>query len=186
MLAGREKKRAASTSCLSLPASSSIIWSLSSVTGRFKPGKNAIPPVSSNRMRINPPESLCVDADLTPSVLDRLHFLASVAVETNCIRERQLRKGLEHHVVTHSRVNQGLVPDAARLLPGKASEVGRNEVEGMVRDATVNMHSAVVLNRVDEIPHMFWLWVFAEHWIVICAARVFHRAQGYSLNVGRK
>ncbi len=50
-------------------------------------------------------------------------------------------------------VSSRVVPESARLLPGVAAEGGGGQVEGMVGDAGVDVHTAVVAAGADVVLH---------------------------------
>ena len=56
----------------------------------------------------------------------------------------------------------------------------------MVRDSGVNVHASVVLRGVDIMRHVGRLGIVAKNWIIVCAARRFHRTQRNPLDALRK
>src|SRR5919198_1307066 len=76
-------------------------------------------------------------------------------------------------------VEERLVPDLPRPLPGGPAECRRGEVEGVVGDAGVGVHAAIVLDRVHVVTHVGRLAVAFEG-----GSGSLHRAQRDTLERG--
>ena len=90
-----------------------------------------------------------------------------------------LEAGVESKRVVDGRV----IPDLAGLLPGETAQCGGEPEEGVVRDAGVDVHAAVVVRGVHEVVHVRRLRVLAEHRVVVRRSRRLHRAQGHPVDV---
>ncbi|OEI69054.1 hypothetical protein Cus16_0883 [Curtobacterium sp. ER1/6] len=75
------------------------------------------------------------------------------------------------------RRGEGVPPDGAGALPRVSADRGGGQVEGVVRDAGVQVHPAGVLGRLDVVGHRRRLRVPAEHRVVVGGARGPHRPQ---------
>jgi len=75
-----------------------------------------------------------------------------------------------------------LPPDVRRLLPGVATHGVGEQGEGLVRDAAVDVHAAVVARAAVELAVVVGLRVLAQLRIVVGGARGDHRTQGDALD----
>src|SRR5215212_5787058 len=124
------------------------------------------------------------DPNLRPGIDDSLPLGTAGAVEDRGIRGRPTGEGLKSRVRADPRVAQRLVPDTPGPLPSIPAELCGDEVEGMVWDPRVDMHSTLVLEGTNEIAHVRRLGVFPEHWVVERGARRLHRAERIAVEAG--
>ena len=84
-------------------------------------------------------------------------------------------------------VRSGLRSASYQMLPGRlprpAAEAGGEQVERPVRDARVDVHAAVVLERAHVVAHVAGLRVLAEPRVVVGGAGRLHRAQRVALEL---
>ena len=78
----------------------------------------------------------------------------------------------------------GVDPDLTGDLPGVATQGGGHDVEGLVGDAGVDVHAAVVVGGVDVAAHVGRLGVLAQAGVVVGGAGRGHRAQGHAVDPG--
>ncbi len=97
--------------------------------------------------------------------------------------DRKSGEGLEV-AVGADVTGDGVEPDLAGGLPGVAAEGGRNDVEGLVGDAGVDVDAAVVVLGVDVVTHVARLRVLAQARVVVGRAGGSHRADRHTLDVG--
>src|SRR5215216_1547122 len=81
----------------------------------------------------------------------------------------------ERRVGFQPGVTQRCIPYETSSLPGVPAHLGGSEVEGLVRDAGVDVHATVIVDGVDEVVHVRWLPVPFES-----GPRLLHGAQRFS------
>src|SRR5215216_5670273 len=94
------------------------------------------------------------DAHILPGVPHGGRLPASLALEALRRRDAQPSESGEARVAAQGRVAQRLVPDASGHLPRVAADLRGREVEGVVRYARVDVHAAVVADRLDVVVHV--------------------------------
>src|SRR5215213_1397491 len=123
-----------------------------------------------------------VDADRTPRVANSHRLFASSAIELLGRARGQSREAEEADSGPDSRAQQCRIPDLPGTLPAVPLQRGRDQVEGMVGDAGVDVDPAIVRGRDDIVTHVRWLRVLAEHRVVIGRAGCGHRPQRHALD----
>src|SRR5207245_892434 len=69
------------------------------------------------------------------------------------------------------------IPNAACLFPGKPANLRSSEKERMIWNARIDVHTAVVVSRVQIIRHVGRLRILPELRIVVSRTGIFHGTQ---------
>src|SRR5215212_7183547 len=121
-----------------------------------------------------PLSDLYVDAHFVPGILNDLLF-STIGEQDLRVDDGQPGELHERRVGFQPRVAQRCVPDGAGLRPGVPAHLGGGDVEGLVRDAGVDVHAAVIVDGVDVVAHARRLLVPLER-----GPRILHGAQRFS------
>src|ERR1044072_5995625 len=130
-----------------------------------------------------PRSSFPVDPALGPGLADGLGLVRAGAEALARGAMRDPRERRERARGGEQRAAQRVVPDASRRLPRVAAEARGEQVEGVVRDARVDVDAAVVVDGVDVVLEVGGLRVLAEPGIVVGGAGRLHRAQRVAVEV---
>ncbi len=123
-----------------------------------------------------------LDADLVPGSDELVEDFRELLAAGD---ERRVGESLEVAVALDAvGGGGGEEPNGKRLLPREAADGDGELGEGLVRDAAVGVHAAVVGVGDNEVLHVRGLTIFADLGVVVRGARVEHVAQSTALDRG--
>src|SRR6202022_2676392 len=131
-----------------------------------------------------PPDALRLGrlyADFASGVGDRLLLGAGGAVTALGMGNGTPGKGGESRRPPQVPVADRVVPDLPGLDPSVTAQCGRDQVEGVIGDAGIDVNPAIVLRGIEIVLHVGRLRILSEHVVVVGGAGGLHRAQSLVL-----
>src|SRR5262245_42548917 len=98
--------------------------------------------------------------DSSPRSVNGPRHAGESAIHVPC--HRSALRGTVPEIAFRQQVMHHLVPHLADLAPGIAADLRRRQIEGVIRDARIDMHPPVVGSTPVTVSVVLGLWVVAK------------------------